>query len=1061
MASTSYERLPCWPGVLRLAGFCLAVATAVPQPAAAQSVITARPDDPAGIYLSTNATNEGDDTSTLQAAIDKAGASFSGGIVFVPSGRYRLTHTIYVWRSVRLVGYGTTRPVFVLPDGTPGFQSGVAVLLTFSGGGPGTLAPGGGRGRIPFPPPGSVPPNDRIADANQGTFYSGITNIDVEIGRGNPAAIAVRFHVAQHGILSHMRIDVGSGLAGLTQIGNEIRDLNVRGGRFGILTENTSPYWPFTVIDSVFEGQRDAAIREYMAGLTVVRTTFKDVPVGIEIAREYSDQLWVKDSRFEHVSDVAVLVSNERNAMTEVGIDNVVCIGVPIFARLRQSGRSFTGVGATYRVRGFNHGLVVSLGETGTIDTRYDAVPLASPPATPQAAIRALPESENWVNVRTLGVKGDGETDDTEAIRKAIDAHRVLYFPIGYYIVRDTIALKSDTVLIGLHPGLTQLDLPDRSPGYQGVGEPKALLLAPQNGHNIVSGLGIFTGGVNPRATGILWMAGEESLLDDVQFHGFAGTVLSPAVRKTFYDASGGRGQFASGRWGAQYPSLWVTRGGGTFNNVWSPNTFARSGLYVSDTTTPGHVYQLSVEHHLSVEIQLDRVENWDFNAPQTEEEAQTSPEAVAIAIEQSKNVTFANYHGYRVTRSRQPFATAIRITNSSDIRFRNGHIKSENGYAICDANGCGRFLRAGKFAFDNAVQDVTRHLDVREREFAVLDVAATARKNTDQPGAISEPQRAQSRGAATVVAPGASIRKLEDGFSAIAGATVDGAGTLYFADRSQQRIFSWTAGRGLTVVRDAAHDPVNLVATKSGEILVVSSAGPQGTVYLFDPGKPTEAMTVLSPQPAAPTSGAAVVRPVNIWVNGELEDQLDPRTFEYTTLAELFTRDVATPAPRQYVSPDGSLFLPATRVFQQGPDDSYAGMDDSGWRWSHNLDAYGLIAAMPGRRIAVISGAENRTYTAVVQADGTLRDLQLVAERGGESVAVDTAGNFYVANGQVFVYDRRGALVGQIDVPERPVQLLFGGTGRRTLFILTHHALYAVTTRAPGETQPWSVGKD
>ena len=49
------------------------------------------------------------------------------------------------------------------------------------------------------------------------------------------------------------------------------------------------------------------------------------------------------------------------------------------------------------------------------------------------------------MNVRTLGVKGDGETDDTEAIRKAIDAHRVLYFPIGYYVVRDTIALKPET----------------------------------------------------------------------------------------------------------------------------------------------------------------------------------------------------------------------------------------------------------------------------------------------------------------------------------------------------------------------------------------------------------------------------------------------------------------------------------------------------------------------------------------------------------------------------------------------------------------------------------------
>ena len=77
-----------------------------------------------------------------------------------------------------------------------------------------------------------------------------------------------------------------------------------------------------------------------------------------------------------------------------------------------------------------------------------------------------------------------------------------------------------------------------------------------------------------------------------------------------------------------------MTRGGGgTFNNIWSPNTYAQSGFYVSDTTTPGHVYQLSAEHHLFGEIKLDRVENWDFNAPQTEEEAPTSPEAVAFEI--------------------------------------------------------------------------------------------------------------------------------------------------------------------------------------------------------------------------------------------------------------------------------------------------------------------------------------------------------------------------------------------------------------------------------------------
>jgi len=62
-----------------------------------------------------------------------------------------------------------------------------------------------------------------------------------------------------------------------------------------------------------------------------------------------------------------------------------------------------------------------------------------------------------------------------------------------------------------------------------------------------------------------------------------------------------------------------------------------------------------------------------------------------------------------------------------------------------------------------------------------------------------------------------------------------------------------------------------------------------------------------------------------------------------------------------------------------------------------------------------------------------------------------DAAGNVYVANGQIFVYDREGTLRGRIDVPERPVQLVFGGPDRRTLFILAHHTLYAVRIKAAG----------
>ena len=69
-----------------------------------------------------------------------------------------------------------------------------------------------------------------------------------------------------------------------------------------------------------------------------------------------------------------------------------------------------------------------------------------------------------------------------------------------------------------------------------------------------------------------------------------------------------------------------------------------------------------------------------------------------------------------------------------------------------------------------------------------------------------------------------------------------------------------------------------------------------------------------------------------------------------------------------------------------------------------------------------------------------------MFADRGGESVATDAAGNVYVANGQVFVYAPDGSLVRRIDVPERPLQLVVGGADRRTLFILTHHSLYATS---------------
>lgn len=988
----------------------------------AASVITTRLDDPRAVYLSAHGDGQADDSAAIQAAIDKAENNSREGIVFVPSGRYRLTRTIYLWPGVRIFGYGATRPVFLLSNDTPGFQQGMGVMVLFAGWRPRA----GSTRRVPFPPQGSVPPNDTIPDANPGTFYSAMSNIDFEIGKGNPRAVAIRFHVAQHAYLSHMDFHTDSGLAAIDQVGNEAEDLHFYGGRYGILTEKTSPAWQFTLIDSIFEGQQDAAIREHEAALTLIRDTFRNVPTGIDIDPHYSDELWVKDSRFENISKAAVIISNEKSPLTEIGLENAVLQNTPTFALLRESGKKVAGKGSIYQVRNFNYGLIVpGEGMPGSIGMRYNAVALNSllPPLPP--AIRALPPTGEWINVHTLGISGDGKTDDTAAIQKAIETHRTLYFPSGHYVLSDTLTLRPDTVLIGLHPTLTQFDLPDNTPGYQGAGAPHAVISAPPGGHNIISGFGVFTGGINPRAVGVQWRAGTDSLIDDVRMLGGHGSGTNPYNNNHTADPD------LHKRWDGQYPSIWVMDGGGgTFADIWTPDTFAQAGFYVSNTKTPGHVYELSNEHHVRNEIKFDHVENWDLNAPQTEEEAGESPESLSLELDWSKNITIANYHGYRVTRSRAPFPAAVRLYQSGNIHFRNVLVNAESGYATCDENGCGTFLRVSKFPYENAIQDMTHHLEVRERIFAVLDVPAT-------------PPIPAPASASALLAPGSKLEKLESGFFSISGAAVDAKGKLYFADHHEQRIYGWSANEGLTIERDNPLDPVNLAVDKSGDLLVVSSEGPSGTVYCFRPGTPETEITVLTPQEMKPHPDALAVLPGNYWNNGEFKDQLNLKTLTYTTLAETFAQDVSTPKTKEYDSPDGSIFLPAGRVFQQGPPDY------TGWRFSDNLDTYGFLTAAPGHRVYVASDSEDITYSALVNADGTLTDLRPFVQRAGESIAVDQAGNVYIANGQIFIYSPAGKQIGLIDVPERPIDILFGGADHRTLFILGHHTLFAVRTRS------------
>jgi hypothetical protein len=960
-------------------------------PLFANSYYTARLEDPKAIYLTRDnfpvkGDGVADDSAVLQQAINTVQAKTNQGILFVPEGRYRLTKTIYIWPGIRLIGFGTTRPTFVLAANTPGFQQGPAYMVFFAGGRPGANA---------------TPP-----DANPGTFYSAMSNIDIEIQDGNRGAVGIRAHYAQHCFLAHMDFHIGSGLAGIHDGGNVAQDVHFYGGKYGIWTRKPSPGWQFTVIDATFEGQREAAIREHEAGLTLIRPQFRNVPTAISIDPQYSDELWVKDGRMENITGPAITISNENNARTEINMEGVVCRNVPVFAAYRESAKQVAGPAEIYEVKTFSHGLQYQdIGAVPAIQEIYETATLSALPKPVKSDILDLPPIDTWVNIRSLGAKGDGTTDDTGAFVKAIAQYRTIYLPSGQYRVTDTVTLRPDTVLIGLHPSVTRILLADSTPAFQGVGSPKPLLETPKDGTNIVTGIGLYTNGINQRAVAAKWMAGSASMMNDVRFLGGHGTIdpnataeESSKIWKEIYNNTHSGDSNPNRRWDGQYPSLWIT-GGGTFVGIWTPSTFAQAGLYISNTSTEGRIYELSSEHHVRNEVILDHASNWQIYALQTEEERGEGGFALPLDIRDSSNITLANLHMYRVVSAYQPFPYAVAVTNSRNIRFRNVHCYSDS-----------------KVSFDSTVYDQTHNTEIRQREFAWLTISGGAPEvHPKQPS--------------PVLAEGAKVEKVASGFFNISGGAVDSSGNVYFVDAKWQTIYRWSAAtRQLSKVRDNPLDPVQLMFDKSGDLIVVSYAG-NGTVYSFKPGAQNDDddITLLPPVPTAPRPGMTPALPVDYWRN---EDD--------------FLETIPVKQPYQFISPDGTTFLPAGEDFVTG--ELYYGS-----KLNNTLRAFGFAPAVAGQPYYASDENGEKTYVASVGVDGAISNLRLFAQRGGESVTVDDKGNVYIAAGQVFVYNSSGNLIDTIEIPERPSQLLFGGTDGSTLFVLARSSLYAVPTRFKG----------
>lgn len=946
------------------------------------SVYTVQPEDPLAVYFTADrfdVVNDGsrDVSEALQEAINQVQETVRYGVLFIPEGTYRISRTIHVWKGIRLIGYGKKRPVFLLSGNTPGFQD--------------------GRGKYMFHFCSDRSRQGRpVQDANAGTFYSGMRNINIRIERGNPAAVAVRFHVAQHCFLSHMDFEMNDGNVGVEDTGNEIEYCRFFGGDYGINTTKTSPGWQALVIDSYFEKQKKAAIRTQEAGLMLIRNHFRKLPGVVSINEGYPEELWISDSRFEDVTGPAVVISNEYNARTQINLENIVCLKVPELIQMRTSRKKIALPHKQYLVKEFTHGLVYeNPADRPVMKTIQDIIALKSLPSPVPSDVPLLPGTETWVNLKTLGAKGDGKSDDTDILEQAIANHRTIYLPGGHYRVTRPIVLKEHTILIGMHPSITQIMIRDSTEAYQGVGSPLPLLETPKGGTNIVTGIGLNTSGVNPRAVAAKWMAGPRSMMNDVRFTGGHGTYTLSGRHIPEYNDNRTADGIPYRTWDSQYWSLWITEGGGgTFKDIWTPSPYASAGMYISNTSTEGRLYYMSSEHHVRYEVVLYNVSNWKFFGLQLEEESGEGPYCLPVDIRNSENLLFVNTFLYRVSRVTTPYPYAVRVENSKNLTFKGLHNYSWT-----------------KYVFENTLYDWTSDTQVRAREIALLKISGNTSVQT-------------TAGNEKVVSPGEKIKRLAGGFSYIDGITSDSKGNVYFVDSEWQHIYRWGTDHRLSLISDMPIRPVSLACDKNDHLLIVTrfirqpSINTRGEIGVvgFDPAHPTATMYMYTLKEV----------PFDGHTKGKNIFYQTTRHRNENNLPAAFMRKVNT----GFISRDGVTIIPNTNDIGQ---------------------TYSLKPAIPGQPFYVSTGPGLRTYRFSVSADGTLSDPHLFAENGAFDCTFDTEGNVYIPADHVMVYNRDGNLIDEIEVPERPSTVMFGGKDRDILFICAGTSLYSVKLKNKG----------
>ncbi|MEQ8788455.1 MAG: SMP-30/gluconolactonase/LRE family protein [Pirellulaceae bacterium] len=270
---------------------------------------------------------------------------------------------------------------------------------------------------------------------------------------------------------------------------------------------------------------------------------------------------------------------------------------------------------------------------------------------------------------------------------------------------------------------------------------------------------------------------------------------------------------------------------------------------------------------------------------------------------------------------------------------------------------------------------------------------------------------------ASDLLAPGAEVKKLADGFIFTEGPARDAQGNVYFTDIRNNRIHKWSTDGQLSTFRENSGAANGLYFDADGNLLVCEG-GNRRLTRISPDGKKVDVL-------ADSYNGKKLNSPNDLWPDAKGGVYFtDPRYGSEEGLEQDgFHVYYLPPGGGELVRVIGDLKKPN-----------------------------GVKGTADGKKLYVADPGDQKTYVYEIQKDGSLTNRRLIAEQGSDGMTLDERGNLYLTGAGVNVYSPEGKMIAEIETPERPANVAFGGKDNKTLFITARTGFYAVPMQVAGQ---------